>query len=598
MIAVWMLYGALWTLWLSCVAILVERIMLGARGPVRNVWFGALVLSLFAPVAVGTASRLKPSAGAPAMSVVATTQVIPATIQPLSVRRVAAPIRSAVPATPATALSTIAARADRPLLIAWIALSLGLCAYFAGGILRLWILRRDWRSGNINGESVLISDDTGPALVGFVDPAIVIPAWALSLDAEALALMLRHEVEHRRAGDTRVLTLALILVVLMPWNVALWWQLRRLRLAIELDCDARVLAGTADVGAYGRLLLEFGRARRAVQFAGTALVDNATDLETRIRRMTSRARMTRSRAFVGSMIAGVVAIVVGCQLPEPPAPAPSAPRQSRGRAVTSADSAPKTGVRDTAARAHAGADSLKTSRAEVRGAMRDSSSPAKPVNIFAEPATARDSVEVARRLIQAFGIAIAIDTVTDPTVRTTYQRMLNEVARQLDSVNRERKKLGQIYTPDHPQMQQMARDLTKLQQQLEGLMLGTDSLSPGPSRLGCTAGGPPPSAGKSIVKLVMPETAVASGGRIRFGSEAASVRGTMVAIPQLGGTCQSLVPGELQVVGLTPLNMPRIVVQSVFPLSVVVVTPSGRVLAGPLAVANETRDYDLSWAAR
>src|SRR5262245_10556402 len=174
MIVVWMLYGALWTLWLSCVAFLVERIMLGARGPVRIVWFGAIVLSLAAPLAVGTATRLKSSSAAPAMNVVATTQLIPAPIQPLSAHRVEPPIRSAVPATRATTLATIAARADRPLLLAWIALSLGLCAYFAGGVLRLGILRRRWRSENISGEPVLISDDTGPALIGFVDPAIVI----------------------------------------------------------------------------------------------------------------------------------------------------------------------------------------------------------------------------------------------------------------------------------------------------------------------------------------------------------------------------------------------------------------------------------------
>ncbi|HEY7232647.1 MAG TPA: hypothetical protein VH539_00795, partial [Gemmatimonadaceae bacterium] len=214
MIAVWMLYAALWTLWLSCAAILVERIMLGARGPVRIAWFAAIVLSLFAPVVAGTASRLKPPPVPPAMSVVAATQLIPAPIQPPSVRRVEVPILPAMPAARTTTLSSIAARADRPLLVAWIALSLGLCAYFAGGMLRLGILRRRWRSENVYGEPVLISDETGPALVGFVDPVIVIPAWALSLDATGLALMLRHEVEHRRAGDTRVLTLAQILVVL------------------------------------------------------------------------------------------------------------------------------------------------------------------------------------------------------------------------------------------------------------------------------------------------------------------------------------------------------------------------------------------------
>jgi beta-lactamase regulating signal transducer with metallopeptidase domain len=622
MIAVWMLYGALWTLWLSCTAILVERIMLGARGPVRIVWFGTIVLSLLAPVAAGTASRLKPSPAPPAMSVVATTRAIPALDQPPNFRRVEAPIRSPVPAQPTITLRMIAARADRPLLVVWIALSLGLCAYFAGGMLRLATLRRGWRSENIYGEAVLISDDTGPALVGFVDPAIVIPAWALSLDADALALMLRHEVEHRRAGDTRVLTLAQLLVVLMPWNVALWWQLRRLRLAIELDCDARVLAGNADVGVYGRLLLDFGRARRTVRFAGAALVDHATHLETRIRLMTKRARMPRGRAFVGSVVAGVVAIVVGCQLPAPPAPAPSTPRESRGPVVASVDSATKSSsVRDTAERTRAGADSLNVSRPDVGGEMRVSSArraEATRLNAMI------DSVESRSRLLQTLNTTVGFDTADALVMRTTYGLMnhwINENARALDSVGKEMNKLALIYTPEHPQMRQMAREMTRLQQQLEGrrtdltklqqrlgvsdltqlqqqLTMAADSLSPGASVPGCSAGGPPPSAGKTLVKLVMPETAAASGGRIRFGSEAASVSGAKVAFAQLGMTCYSVEPGELRVFGLTPFNAPRIVVQSAFPLSVVVVTPSGRVLAGPLAVANETRDYDLSWAAR
>ena len=34
-------------------------------------------------------------------------------------------------------------------------------------------------------------------------------------------------------------------LILAPWNVALWWQLRRLRLAVEMDCDRRVVAASS-----------------------------------------------------------------------------------------------------------------------------------------------------------------------------------------------------------------------------------------------------------------------------------------------------------------------------------------------------------------
>ena len=52
-----------------------------------------------------------------------------------------------------------------------------------------------------------------------------------------------HERSHLDAGDPRLIALAVTLLVLMPWNPLLWWQFRRLRRAIEVDCDTRVLSG-------------------------------------------------------------------------------------------------------------------------------------------------------------------------------------------------------------------------------------------------------------------------------------------------------------------------------------------------------------------
>ena len=44
-----------------------------------------------------------------------------------------------------------------------------------------------------------------------------------------------HEAEHRAARDTWLLFVGALLVVLTPWNAALWWQISRLRAAVELD---------------------------------------------------------------------------------------------------------------------------------------------------------------------------------------------------------------------------------------------------------------------------------------------------------------------------------------------------------------------------
>jgi hypothetical protein len=46
------------------------------------------------------------------------------------------------------------------------------------------------------------------------------------------------------------------MVSLTPWNAALWWNVRRLRAAVEIDCDARVLSAGASPTEYGVLLLE------------------------------------------------------------------------------------------------------------------------------------------------------------------------------------------------------------------------------------------------------------------------------------------------------------------------------------------------------
>ena len=60
------------------------------------------------------------------------------------------------------------------------------------------------------------------------------------LEPAARATILRHEQEHARARDHLTLLYAgLVLQQLFPWNPAIWWMCRRLRAAVELDCDQR-----------------------------------------------------------------------------------------------------------------------------------------------------------------------------------------------------------------------------------------------------------------------------------------------------------------------------------------------------------------------
>jgi len=76
----------------------------------------------------------------------------------------------------------------------------------------------------------------------------------------------------------------------MPWNLPLWWQLRRLRRAIEVDCDARVLNAGHDVNRYGETLLEVGQRHSAFLGSVAAMSESKSFLEQRIRIMLSKPK--------------------------------------------------------------------------------------------------------------------------------------------------------------------------------------------------------------------------------------------------------------------------------------------------------------------
>src|SRR5687768_16118736 len=169
----------------------------------------------------------------------------------------------------------------------WIVLSALLVGYTAVLLARLRRARRGWQPAEVDGAEVLLSRNTGPAAVGIGRGAVVIPGWALELDAELRRLMLLHEREHVAAGDPRVLLGALMLVALMPWHPLVWLQFVRLRNAIELDCDVRVLRRGVDPAQYGSLLLEVGRRRGGGGLVLATFAEPRALLEERIRRIAA-----------------------------------------------------------------------------------------------------------------------------------------------------------------------------------------------------------------------------------------------------------------------------------------------------------------------
>ena len=105
----------------------------------------------------------------------------------------------------------------------------------------------------------------------------------------------------------------------MPWNPALWWIARRLRLAVEVDCDGRVLAGERwDTHTYGSLLLAVGGRENRCSHGMAAFSKPLSTLEHRILRMTDRERGPRWIKR-GILLAEVTAALMGAWvLPTPP----------------------------------------------------------------------------------------------------------------------------------------------------------------------------------------------------------------------------------------------------------------------------------------
>jgi TonB family protein len=157
----------------------------------------------------------------------------------------------------------------------------------------------------------------GPAVVGFFNPKIVVPRWLLAAAAADRSAAIAHERSHIAARDSLLLLLGLLLVALMPWNLPLWWQLRKLRFAIEVDCDQRVLSGGASIASYGEMLLAVGQRNSRTPIGAIALTEPSSQLERRIRIMTNGSRPMKLLVLISLAMSGSL-MAVAAQLDAPP----------------------------------------------------------------------------------------------------------------------------------------------------------------------------------------------------------------------------------------------------------------------------------------
>jgi TonB family protein len=167
------------------------------------------------------------------------------------------------------------------------------------------------RTEQVSGCRILISEDLGPAVAFGFRRRIVVPRWLMEERADSIQAVVAHERSHLEARDPELILLASIPALLMPWNLALWWQLARLRLAVEVDCDQRVLARTnLSKIEYGHLLLHVGSRGRTRRFAAAAFSERPSDLRRRLERMMEKPT-SRSRSGWRMLGMGFLAGVLG-----------------------------------------------------------------------------------------------------------------------------------------------------------------------------------------------------------------------------------------------------------------------------------------------
>ena len=211
-----------------------------------------------------------------------------------------------------------AALLDRAAVWGWAGASAVALGVILSGFVALSRRRRRGHLAMVAGVPVVVADGLGPAVVGVRRQWIVLPHWALTMDLALRRQMLLHEGQHIRAGDPYLLLVAALALVLMPWNPALWWQIRRMRLAIEIDCDARVLRATNDPRSYGALLLEVGRRVSSRPLLAAPLAQPFSLLEGRIRAMGRRFTPRLGlRTFLTLLLAGA-AVLFARELGTPP----------------------------------------------------------------------------------------------------------------------------------------------------------------------------------------------------------------------------------------------------------------------------------------
>lgn len=322
MITAWMLYSLVVGALVTLGAHVLDRAARAARAPRRWTWVGAMAL-LFTLIAVAPWRAMN---------------------QRDAARPVVPPDARVLPALPETRASDLRDRiagwlilplqkridrmaafvpvtVDRALATTWALGTVGALALVWLSLRRIDRQRRRWPKTTLLGTEVRIAVNRGPAVYGVLEPDIVVPTTLLACPPADQRIVLAHEEEHRLAKDPLLLVLSAVGVALLPWHPAAWWLASRIRLAIELDCDARVIARGTSPRCYGEFLVRHAgtiTARRSA-LPALALLHPRTYLEGRLLAMTTRPVHRRPARLAAVILAGAGVVALACTAEVPTA---------------------------------------------------------------------------------------------------------------------------------------------------------------------------------------------------------------------------------------------------------------------------------------
>ncbi len=194
------------------------------------------------------------------------------------------------------------------------------------------------------GVRVHLSVSFGPAVLGVVDPCIVLPAPLVDrLSCDSLRAVLAHEAAHIHRRDPRWHALQRATLAVLWWNPALARLSRWLDESRELACDAAAARRGGDTFGYAEALLDVARQPRAdtlpPALAGLAMASTSPVLDQRIDALLDTGERRRTWRIAAGVLL-VVAMLAGWATVA--AMAPDVRIAPAARATTSPAGAPAT----------------------------------------------------------------------------------------------------------------------------------------------------------------------------------------------------------------------------------------------------------------